>query len=87
MGQAVPERLRLLVRSPHDRARVGFQSQLFNLAEEPDEVHDLAQHPVHRRVREALHAGLPKVVDPEEIDRRAKQNQTIQGIARAYLGN
>jgi choline-sulfatase len=62
---------------------VGYESQLFDLARDPDEVCDLVDAPDHREIREALHAALLQVVDPQDVDRRAKENQALQGIARA----
>ena len=64
---------------------VGYQPQLFNLTEDPDEMSDLAGKPAYKDVQEDLHAELLRVVDPEEIDRRAKENQAIKGIARAFV--
>jgi choline-sulfatase len=64
---------------------VGYEPQLYNVAQDPQEVHDLARDPALQEVRSALHAKLLEVVDPIDVDRRAKANQAIQGIRRAFL--
>lgn len=54
---------------------VGTPSQLFDLASDPDELHDLADTPAgHVKVR-ALEAELRRICDPEAVDARAKDDQ------------
>jgi choline-sulfatase len=64
---------------------VGYEPQLFDVMQDPDEVNDLAGDPALQEVRDAMYAELCKVVDPIEVDRQAKANQAIQGIRRAFL--
>jgi choline-sulfatase len=64
---------------------VGYEPQLFDVIQDPDEIHDLAGAPALRQQQQSLHAKLLEVVDPIEVDRQAKANQAIQGIRRAFL--
>jgi choline-sulfatase len=62
----------------------GHQPQLFNLENDPGEFNDLAGTPATQAVRQSLHSELLKLVDPEKVDARAKQNQKLEGMERAY---
>jgi choline-sulfatase len=62
----------------------GHQPQLFNLEDDPGEFNDLAGAPAAQAVRQSLHSELLKLVDPEKVDARAKQNQKLEGMERAY---
>jgi choline-sulfatase len=48
---------------------------LFDLADDPEETHDLAASPAHRAVREGLERRLRERLDPEAVDRLAKDDQ------------
>ena len=81
-------------------AYVGFEPQLFNLREDPDEVHNMARDRLD--VTQEMDALLRQIVDYEEVDARAKaydrrsfaawrQEQLIAGtyeqtMARVYSG-
>ncbi len=56
----------------------GFDPELFNLAEDPEEETDLAARPAHRAVRDALHAELLRVLSPDtpdSVEARARDSQ------------
>ena len=52
--------------------------QLFDLATDPGEMVDLGAEPSHRTERDALHAELRKICDPDAVDRRAKRDQATK---------
>lgn len=54
---------------------VGMPPQLFDLADDPHELHDLAAHPDHDEVVRSCEAQLRTLVDPERIDLRARTDQ------------
>jgi choline-sulfatase len=54
---------------------VGYPPQLFDLVADPDERSDLASNPRHANARRALERELRAIVDPEDVDRRAKADQ------------
>jgi choline-sulfatase len=54
---------------------VGYPPELFNLDQDPEELHDLAGSPEHLEVLGHLRAFLRSVVDPERVDRLAKDDQ------------
>ncbi|GIX48992.1 MAG: sulfatase [Candidatus Tectimicrobiota bacterium] len=54
---------------------VGYPSQLFNLAADPQEVHDLAAHPRYRPLLAKYEAMLRSLLDPEAVDAQAKADQ------------
>ena len=60
----------------------GYEPQLFNLADDPDELVDLAQEPAYRTVREALTERLLSDWDPAAImatmAARRADNQILQ---------
>ncbi len=54
---------------------VGMPAQLFDLANDPDEAHDLVEEGRDEGRAEALEARLRKICDPEAVDARAKADQ------------
>jgi choline-sulfatase len=54
---------------------VGYPPQLFDLRDDPDEHHDLADDPAHAGVRAALERELHAICDPEAVDARARADQ------------
>lgn len=54
---------------------VGFAPELFNLEQDPEELHDLATDPEFERQVERMQAALRKIVDPEEADAQAFSDQ------------
>lgn len=54
---------------------VGYPPELFDLATDPEESHDLAGDPAHADVLESFEAALRSMLDPEAVDRRAKDDQ------------
>lgn len=74
---------------------VGFDAQLFDLEQDPEELEDLAQHPEMEELLVAFEAELRTICDPEEVDGRAKTDQEklvkengagIISLPRAVLG-
>jgi len=65
----------------------GYRPQLFDLAADPDELHDLAEDARHAGVRDALLARVLAGWDPEAIDarmrRRVADKQLLGAWARA----
>jgi len=53
----------------------GYGSELYDLAADPDELHDLADDAVFADVVARFERDLHALVDPEETDRRAKADQ------------
>lgn len=56
-------------------AYVGYEPELFHLGEDPQELHDLAASPGHAAVLGELLGRLRAHVDPERVDRAAKDDQ------------
>jgi choline-sulfatase len=54
---------------------VGFEPELFDLHADPDELTNLAADPAHAGVLAALESDLRGVLDPDEVDERAKASQ------------
>lgn len=54
---------------------VGFEPELFDLERDPLQEHDLAGRADHRDVRQRLEAQLRGWLDPERVDRQAKDDQ------------
>ena len=54
---------------------VGMTPQLFDLASDPDEANDLACDPHNAAMVEEMVAKLRQRVDPEAVDRKAKEDQ------------
>lgn len=74
---------------------VSYPPQLFDLKNDPEELHDLGTDPAYADVRKELEKRLRSMLDPEEVDRRAKKRQAellaLNGgreavIARGDLG-
>jgi choline-sulfatase len=49
--------------------------QLFNLENDPEELRDLGNDPRYENTRTECHEKLRAILDPEEVDRRAKRRQ------------
>ena len=54
---------------------VGHEPELFDLESDPEERHDLSESPAHQSILSELEACLLRILDPEEVDRRAKAEQ------------
>ena len=54
---------------------VGYRPELFDLAIDPEELHDLAEDPAFASVCTEYEAALRAIVDPEAADRQAKDDQ------------
>jgi len=54
---------------------VGYPPELFDILSDPDETHDLAGDARHRKTLMEMEAALRSRIDPEAIDRRAKDDQ------------
>ena len=54
---------------------VGFAPELFDLASDPGQAHNLADEPAHRADVERMEAMLREMLDPVVVDRRAKADQ------------
>lgn len=54
----------------------GYPPQLFNLDDDPLELTDLAHAPEHENARKSLAAELRALIDPEAVDRHAKDDQS-----------
>ena len=51
------------------------EPQLFDLHADPEELRDLGTDPAFEAVRKECHSRLLSLLDPEEVDRRAKRRQ------------
>ena len=56
---------------------VGYEPELFDLEDDPEEVHDLARSGAHVVVRDEFAQRLRAIVDPVMADRRAKDDQNL----------
>ena len=56
---------------------VGYEPELFDLEDDPQEAHDLARSGAHGAVREEFAQRLRAIVDPVMADRRAKDDQNL----------
>ena len=54
---------------------VSMRPQLFNLADDPEELHDLGTNPKYADIRKQMEADLRSICDPEAIDSMAKADQ------------
>ena len=52
-----------------------LQPQLSNLADDPEELHDLGTTPKHKVIRQQLEVELRSICDPEAVDAMAKAGQ------------
>ncbi|MHB1683103.1 MAG: sulfatase-like hydrolase/transferase [Bacilli bacterium] len=55
---------------------VGYQPQLFDVEKDPNELNDLTAYPEYCAVLIECERELRNIVDPEQIDRLAKEDQT-----------
>jgi choline-sulfatase len=62
----------------------GYRPQLFDLERDPREMHDLAEDPAYRSVREALVARVLAGWDPHAIARRVLQRRRDKEILAAW---
>jgi choline-sulfatase len=58
----------------------GYRPQLFDLAEDPRELHDLAEDPAHRAVREQLTRRLLADWDPDAIAERMRRRRAEKDV-------
>ena len=63
---------------------VGHRPELYCTAADPEEMTDLIDDPAMEPKIAELDEELHSIVDPEGADRRAKENQKREGLARAY---
>lgn len=56
-------------------AYVGYEAELFDLENDPEETRNLAADPAYRSIRADLDAGLRAILDPITTDARAKADQ------------
>ena len=54
---------------------VGFEPMLFDLADDPYERRNLASDPAHRPVLEEYEQELRRLLDPDAVDQRAREDQ------------
>jgi choline-sulfatase len=70
---------------------VGYPPQLFDLAEDPNELVDLSGDPRYAETLSSCERKLQSIIDPEEVDRRAKEDQrrriAMAGGAEAVIAN
>jgi choline-sulfatase len=68
---------------------VGFQPELFDLQDDPEELVDLATSPAHAEVLASMHALLLTICDPDAVDRQAQADQAalIEGYGGADIAH
>jgi choline-sulfatase len=54
---------------------VRYRPELFDLQEDPEELHDLSGDPAHAPVLREMEAELRRICDPEAVDAQAKRDQ------------
>ena len=54
---------------------VGYEPELFDLLEDPEETRSIHDQPRHRERLDSLQASLRAIVNPEAADRQAKDDQ------------
>jgi choline-sulfatase len=54
---------------------VGYEPQLFDLKNDPHEMHDVAKDPAYQEILVACEKKLRNIADPEIVDRLAKEDQ------------
>ena len=64
-----------------------MRPQLFNLAEDPDEVNDLAEDPAHSSIRDELVERVLDGWDPDEVTRKVALAQQDQRVLAAWARN
>ena len=57
---------------------VGYPDQLFDLSADPDEMVDVVAHPDYAKGRIACEAALRAMIDPEQVNARAKADQAAR---------
>ncbi|QBR87454.1 hypothetical protein E4K62_01315 [Microbacterium wangchenii] len=66
----------------------GFEERLYDLAADPGERADLAGSPEHAALLTRMRADLRRLVDPDDVARRARASQRRRGyIHRAVVGS
>ncbi len=63
----------------------GHRAQLFNLADDPDELLDLGEAPDHARQRDMMHGFLTSILDPEAVNAQAFADQAV--LVDSYGGS
>ena len=66
---------------------VGYPPELFDLQDDPQEEHDLGGSPDHRDVLRDCEARLRAIVDPQTVDRQAKDDQNAVVERAGGLGD
>jgi choline-sulfatase len=61
---------------------VGYEPELFDLFEDPEELRNLASEPSHATILADCEAALRVIVDPDIADRQAKDDQNALIISR-----
>lgn len=66
-----------MIRTPRWKyiSYVGLPPQLYDMEDDPQELHDLGENNAHAETRTMLEARLRQLLDLEETDRRAKADQ------------
>ena len=65
----------------------GMRPQLFNLAEDPDEMNDLAEDPAYSSIRDELVERVLDGWDPDEVTRKMAVAQQDQRVITAWARN
>ena len=65
----------------------GMRPQLFNLAEDPDEMNDLAEDPAYSSIRDELVERVTDGWDPDEVTRKMSVAQQDQRVMTAWARN
>ena len=65
----------------------GYRPQLFDLAADPHELHDLAEQPAHRAVRERLTQKLLADWDPDAIAARMRARRGDKDVIAGWARN
>jgi len=63
---------------------VGYEPQLFNLENDPDELTDLAQDPAYKGILQMCEIKLRQICNPEEIDKKCRKDQ--ENLVEYYGG-
>ena len=54
---------------------VGFEDELFDLEDDPEEIRNLAGDPAYQAVHEEMTAALRGICDPQAVNRKAHEDQ------------